>query len=347
MRIRRKTRDCLNCGLTLNEIYNYCPRCGQENNNRIVSFGELVRDFFVNYFSFDTKFVRSIKPFLFQPGRLTKLFIEGKRASYVNPLRLYIIVSVVFFFLSTLWIKESMEEVYTITNNEPTMGMTDAKSETKQEQNTRDLESNKVLNDTIPPTAQDSTQAARNGFQKITAILGDDSLSDQVAQDSLESMGGFEMNLESGLNRLAFTQLRKIARQDMEIFLAYVMQNMPVMMFLLLPVYALLLKLLYVRRNVLYVKHLVHGVHLHAFTFLLLILLLLLSFILEPVPAAYEWVQIIFVSVLLVYIYVSMLNVYQQHWFKTLLKFAILGYFYFFILLVFGFSEAFISFLIF
>ena len=347
MRIRRKTRDCLNCGLSLNEIYNYCPRCGQENNNRIVSFGELVRDFFVNYFSFDTKFVRSIRPFLFQPGKLTNLFIEGKRASYVNPLRLYIIVSVVFFFLTTLLIKESMEVVGENTKNEMTLGMTDAISDGDQERVQYDPEIIKGVNDTIPDNTQDSAQAVSSGFREITDILADESLSDEEALDSLKSIGSFTMELDNGLNRLTFSQMRKIARQDMEIFMAYVMQNMPVMMFLLLPVYALLLKLLYVRRNVLYVKHLIHGVHLHAFTFLLLILLLLLSLVLEPIPQLYKWTQIVVFSLLLIYIYMSMFAVYRQGWFKTLLKFGILGFLYFFVVLFFGITEAFVSFLIF
>jgi hypothetical protein len=125
------------------------------------------------------------------------------------------------------------------------------------------------------------------------------------------------------------------------------MQNMPVMMFLLLPFYALLLKLLYIRRNVLYVKHLIHGVHLHTFTFFLLSLLLLLYLTTEHLPGLQAWVEIMVFVLLLVYIYISMFLVYHEGWFKTLLKFIILGFCYFFVLLVFGLTEAFISFLIF
>jgi hypothetical protein len=346
MRIRRKTRDCLNCGLSLNEIYNYCPRCGQENNNRIVSFGELVRDFFVNYFSFDTNFYRSIRPFLFKPGKLTTLFIEGKRASFVNPLRLYIIVSVVFFFLSTLWIKESMQASGDNTKKEMTLGFADAVADDEQD-STELAEFYRPPAEATAKAGQDSITSQDSGISDFNDVLTNENLSDEEALDSLENMGGFKMDLNNGFNRLAFTQLRKVVRQDMDIFLAYVMQNMPVMMFLLLPVYALLLKLLYVRRNVLYVKHLVHGVHLHAFTFFLLTLLLLFSVIFDPLPGIYKWVQIIIFSLLMVYIYASMRRVYRQGWFKTLLKFGLLGFFYFFILVFFGISEAFISFLIF
>lgn len=290
----------------------------------MVSFGELVKDFFVNYFSFDTKFVRSIRPFLVQPGKLTTLYIAGKRASYVNPLRLYIIISVIFFFLSTLYIKESMSFVGASNGDEVEMGLANA----------------------MNGEAADTTRSSASGFQTLKDVLEDESLTDQEAMDSLSNMGGIQMD-SSFMSGVFFTQMRKVARQDLEIFLAYVMQNMPVMMFVLLPVYALLLKLLYIRQDILYVKHLIHGVHLHAFTFFVLTLILLLSLVFDPLPVLNEWMQIILFSLLLIYIYVSMLSVYQQGWFKTLLKFSILGFFYFFVLLVFGLAEATISFLIF
>jgi hypothetical protein len=325
MKIRRKTKDCLNCGLSLSEHYNYCPRCGQENNHRIVSFGELVKDFFVNYFSFDTKFTRSVKPFLFKPGKLTLLFVEGKRASYVNPFRLYIIVSVVFFFLSTLYVKESVSKVGDSSNDKVAVDVSGA----------------------IPDEEADSTQNIGSGISAFRDILEDETLTDRQAMDSLNIIGSLTMDSTSFLTKTIFTQLRKVARQDVEIFMAYIMQNMPVMMFLLLPFYALLLKLLYIRRNVLYVKHLIHGVHLHTFTFFLLSLLLLLYLTTEHLPGLQAWVEIMVFVLLLVYIYISMFLVYHEGWFKTLLKFIILGFCYFFVLLVFGLTEAFISFLIF
>ena len=102
LRIRRKTNSCLNCGHTLGEIYNFCPHCGQENNDKNVSFGTFVGDFFSNYFSFDTRIGRSIKPLFLRPGFLTNRFNEGQRKLYVHPLRIYLIVSLLFFFLVSL-----------------------------------------------------------------------------------------------------------------------------------------------------------------------------------------------------------------------------------------------------
>jgi len=93
MKTLRKTKKCLNCGQILSDIYDFCPLCGQENTDNNVSFKQLAGDFFSNYFSLDSKFLKSIKPFFINPGYLTNSFNNGKRKSYANPVRLYIIIS--------------------------------------------------------------------------------------------------------------------------------------------------------------------------------------------------------------------------------------------------------------
>ena len=102
MKKRRKANHCLNCGEEFDESFNYCSHCGQENNHNRVSFATLIIDFLNNYFSFDSKFSLSLQPFFFEPGYLTKKFVEGKRASFVNPIRLYLVISLIFFFVFSM-----------------------------------------------------------------------------------------------------------------------------------------------------------------------------------------------------------------------------------------------------
>ena len=109
-RPRRKGEFCLNCGKELGLDDNYCPNCGQENNHNKASFGTLVVDFFQNYFSLDSKFTNSLLPFFFEPGYLTKKFVAGKRASFVNPVRLYLILSLIFFFVFSMVSSELVEQ---------------------------------------------------------------------------------------------------------------------------------------------------------------------------------------------------------------------------------------------
>ncbi len=317
MKIRRKTQQCLNCGLTLNTVYHYCPRCGQENNDNNVSFGTFIDEFFANYFSFDTKFAKSAIPFLIKPGYLTNRFNEGQRVSYVHPLRLYLIISIIFFFLATWAVRSSIEEVA--------------------------LEST-ILPDDVEEA--DSTQAFA-GLQKILNVLEDETLSDRAALDSLQSLDTFDMD-STALTMKIFHQVRRVAQNDLDVFAGFVLQNMPIMMFLLIPLFALMLKLFYIRRKQwLYVQHLVHALHLHAFFLFLLILLVLPYLVFDVSELAAEWINIVITLVLIIYALFSFRRVYQQGWFTTVIKLFMVGLVYFWILLIFGLSEAMISFMLF
>ncbi|OKL40914.1 DUF3667 domain-containing protein [Pontibacter flavimaris] len=96
---RRKFTQCPNCGYTFEEVNNYCPNCGQENHDLNVPVKHLVEEFLEGTLHYDAKFWLTLKYLLFKPGLLTEKFNIGQRASYVPPFRLYVFISLVFFFL--------------------------------------------------------------------------------------------------------------------------------------------------------------------------------------------------------------------------------------------------------
>ncbi|PTX22565.1 uncharacterized protein DUF3667 [Pontibacter mucosus] len=96
---RRKLTQCPNCGYTFEEVNNYCPNCGQENHDLNVPVKHLVEEFLEGTLHYDAKFWVTLKYLLFKPGLLTEKFILGQRASYVPPFRLYVFISLVFFFM--------------------------------------------------------------------------------------------------------------------------------------------------------------------------------------------------------------------------------------------------------
>jgi hypothetical protein len=96
---RRKFTQCPNCGYTFEEVNNYCPNCGQENHDLNVPVKHLVEEFLEGTLHYDTKFWVTLKYLLFKPGLLTEKFNNGQRASYVPPFRLYVFISLVFFFM--------------------------------------------------------------------------------------------------------------------------------------------------------------------------------------------------------------------------------------------------------
>jgi hypothetical protein len=100
---------CPNCGV--DRPGSYCARCGQSAADLNVSFGTLVREFVEVAFSVDSLFARTIAPLLTRPGHLTREFNAGRRVRYANPLRLYLVTSVAFFFVLALSSRDSSEPV--------------------------------------------------------------------------------------------------------------------------------------------------------------------------------------------------------------------------------------------
>jgi hypothetical protein len=90
---------CSNCGETLQPRFAYCPACGQQTGRRIVPFATLAKEFVEDYFSFDSKILRSLYPLLLRPGFLTNEFLRGRRARYIPPLRMYLTISLLAFLL--------------------------------------------------------------------------------------------------------------------------------------------------------------------------------------------------------------------------------------------------------
>ncbi len=90
------SHPCLNCDAPAPE--RFCPRCGQATRERRAPILTLVREV-LDHLSLDTTLPRSLFNLLLRPGRLTELYRKGKRASYVPPLRMYLVISLVFFVI--------------------------------------------------------------------------------------------------------------------------------------------------------------------------------------------------------------------------------------------------------
>lgn len=90
---------CPNCGTEILPAYNYCPSCGQDTNPKLISVGAIAKDVTENYFTVDSKILRSLTPLLFKPGFLTEEFMRGRRARYILPFRMYLTVSLLAFLV--------------------------------------------------------------------------------------------------------------------------------------------------------------------------------------------------------------------------------------------------------
>ena len=107
---RRKVEICHNCHTILSLENNFCPHCGQENHDLKVPIGHLAFEVFEGFTHFDTKFYNTMRAIFTSPGKITKDFLEGRRGRYVPPVRLYFLISFVFFLGLGNWVDLSLED---------------------------------------------------------------------------------------------------------------------------------------------------------------------------------------------------------------------------------------------
>jgi hypothetical protein len=91
-------RLCLNCGEPLSGAF--CSACGQRVLPPRPSLRELLGEAFAEFSGWDGKLANTLRLLVLRPGQLTIDFLEGRRARYISPLRLYLSVSLVYFVLS-------------------------------------------------------------------------------------------------------------------------------------------------------------------------------------------------------------------------------------------------------
>ncbi|MGB0953039.1 MAG: DUF3667 domain-containing protein [Planctomycetota bacterium] len=95
------TEPCLNCGAVVTG--RYCSACGQREGLSPKSIRSAFTEVLGNVFSYDNKLWRSLVLLLVKPGYLTKAFVEGKRSSFIHPLRMFLFLGVAVFFAPDTW----------------------------------------------------------------------------------------------------------------------------------------------------------------------------------------------------------------------------------------------------
>lgn len=91
--------ECLNCGTHISDESNFCSKCGQVNDTNRLSVKQYFSEYLNGFFNFDNRFLKTVLPLIFKPGKVTKEYIEGKRIKYVNPFQLYLHITILFFLV--------------------------------------------------------------------------------------------------------------------------------------------------------------------------------------------------------------------------------------------------------
>jgi hypothetical protein len=295
--------DCQNCGAAL--AGRFCSACGQKADVRILSLPAFLRDVFDDLWNADARIWRSLRILAFEPGRLTRLYLEGQRAKFTPPFRMYLITSVTFFVTLSL--------VQSLGAPEAADGADQAAVEPPP------LPPQSEAADSLEEGFTDAVPAEQRTFG---IVIDDDDLECTFNPTGLTP--AMRERLEAACERVEQSGPAALERAFAD--------NFTVTMLVFIPIVAAIMKLLYLFARRKYVEHLLFFVHVHTFFFLVALVTVLLSGLLTLAPAERFTVPIVRIAAGLyffVYLYQAMREVYRQGHGLTTVKYVVLGGSYF------------------
>ncbi len=341
----RTKKICLNCNA---HVYGkYCHICGQENIEPKETFWGLVTHFVYDVIHFDGKFFNTLKYLLFKPGFLSQEYLRGKRASYLHPIRMYVFTSAIFFiiFFTFIYKPGSLPVSEAELANKPVMLIDSLKKKLNAVPDSlqrktiqKEVDSIEKLLQAKPSgkTAEgantaDSAKPGKAGPQMVvdfdtlpSTVTGYDSIQNNLPEEKKDRwFTGF-------LKRRAIVLEAEYSRDKegfKERLLEKFLHSIPQMMFVSLPLVALILQLLYIRRrkHFFYVNHVIFLIYVYTAIFILILIAdgfgALYSFSGLDI---FSWLDIISVITIFFYLYKAMRNFYKQGRFKTILKYMLL-----------------------
>ncbi|MBT8204109.1 MAG: DUF3667 domain-containing protein [Eudoraea sp.] len=338
-----ETTQCKNCESSFDTSFDYCPYCGQEATDNL-TFGVLFSNTIENYFSIDARFFRSFVPLMLKPGVLPRRFVDGKRLKYLHPAQFYLFISVLFFFLSASSVRDADTEV--------------SKALEKSFESEISLDSvAKIEKDSI---AIEQARMALKENQKFTGMSDKDiAVIDSVMKqdpnipdlsftfkreqlDSLIAVGAPEeeklkaMGMEEdagSFNRRLYQQMLKFYEQKGDGIIQTLYDSIPIAMFLLMPLFALLLKIFYWKRGN-FAHHMVFSFYYFTFLFTVFSLLILANRAIE-LPF---WLEFLISLSFLVYLMIALRNFYRSSWIGAFFKSGFISFIYMLMIIPIAFA---------
>lgn len=350
---------CRNCGSPLHGPH--CYACGQPVKGLVRPLGNLFGDFLDSVFNIDTRVLRTIPPLFAKPGFLTTEYFAGRQVRYVTPVRLFFFLTIITFFFAqvTTDIGSDMVQVNAEDSNDD-IGSASTVAEVEKARDAR------LANLAAAKKRMEGTPA-RTGIPGIEA--GEEQVRDTAAerirqlQEAQAKGAAPPPPMQDGFNNIRFNGKRwdreknpvdtwgpgfvdrwlnnQVARananiqrlkKDRTAFKDAVLSAVPTTLFVLVPVFALMLKVAYFFRRRLYMEHIVVALHSHAFLCLDLLLVLLVRALegwVAPNPGAlatvFGWIEGLLIAWMPIYLLLMQKRVYAQGWPMTLLKYWLLG----------------------
>jgi hypothetical protein len=367
---------CSNCNQELKGPF--CHACGQNSRTMIKFFGEVLAELFDDIAGYDSRFRRTIIPLLFKPGQLTKDYISGKRFSYVAPFRLFLLTSVVLIILmklntGDLEISDTVKEEFSTNTLEEIdselkrtdlspdardklLNIKDQLATEKSKKQEPNEPSSQLQVSTEPHSLSEQPPAVVSDIKQTDSKLEVSSEDDTPAKHANDQPDYFEFDIEDDqkpkyrgqafvdypwLKSYVDTILikQKAWRSDPKPLVHAIFELLPYMLLIIIPIFALFYKLLYVFKKRYFIEHLVFNIHTHCFLFLVIIVMIGLDYIAEytarfsssihePVEFLTTLISSAFSFWIVIYYVIAMKRIYRQGWVMTMTKSLFLSIIY-------------------
>jgi hypothetical protein len=296
----RKENNCLNCGASL--CGHFCHVCGQENLEIKESFGHMMNHAVSDYFHFDHQFFHTLKPLLFKPGFLTNEYMAGHRVQYLHPVKMYIFISVVYFLLL---FKSGHQLVSFGESPDTKKAVADS------------IRKDKSL---TPEQRKKVLQYGVSDNSKLFLDDGDSTLAQYTAKQKLKAPKDKDNFFERTLSESFLKYNDKYGHNAREQFEEDIQHNIPKMMFVMLPLFALILGLSFYKNKKFYVEHLIFAFHFHCFFFLFAGMLILIGMPFPPGGVVNQCLNMVAILYGIWYLYRALRVVYHRSRFRTVTK---------------------------
>jgi hypothetical protein len=317
----RDSEPCRNCGTAY--IGNFCPQCGQEAHTGAPTTWGFIYEFLTTNVLERGKLPRTLWHLLRYPGGLTVDFLEGRRTRFIRPIRLYFTLSIIYFLILSLDSNNilksfSADESAPASSAAHAVKAADAvhaanKPPPKTPGETR-LQMPDAKHGPVIGAKQVSTPSTQEGDQDNVVLDEKGASKDANFESALPESGAL------GVFKKRMQRFATMPRHELyQTLWQGILGNAPKAMFFLVPVFAFLLKVLFIRRKIPYGAHLLFAFHYHALIFLSLLILLL------PLP---DNVAPVIAILVCLYLPLALHTTYACTWPGALWRSFIIGWLY-------------------
>ena len=346
--------NCPNCEAVVSG--HFCANCGQEAILHHASTREFLHEFIGHYVALEGKLWGTLTRLLFRPGALTNEYIRGRRVRFVQPLRLYLTLSLIFFALlkftsgfepaitedtkpETLAAKATADAAKTVGKIAQVQAAASAKALTPEELRGKaaaeaavaNMDMDQALPEASAPATPASASASAPDGKPAEKTAGKSAepqaraAAEKSAIQRYDKVHVDEDDVESWLAnwptlRHQWHAFDKLSREEQrKVFKEGVYHYAPYVIFCLMPVFALLLKILYLGSGRRFGEHLLFALHTNAFAYFMFSVMLLID---VGIVKALLWCWV------LGYLPWAMRRVYHRGRFGTFVRWATLMFFY-------------------